>query len=98
MLRITVTYVIGESGRFDLAYYTNQHAALVRRIYGPFGLKRFEVDDDAANRIVRGHLVFPASDSLMAELNGVSVELAADAPNYTDVRPTVSVASIVYQA
>ncbi|MFE1602858.1 hypothetical protein [Methylobacterium sp. ID0610] len=98
MLRITVAYAVGPDGRFDLDYYASAHAALVHRLYDPVGLKRFEIDRDPKTNDVAAHLVFAPSATLMDQLEAAAPELIADGPNFTDITPRMTIATIVHQS
>ena len=64
MIRVTVLYPNKQGARFDHAYYAGDHANLIKRRYGPFGLVRFEVEkglsgmtpDAPALYVASGHL------------------------------------------
>lgn len=102
MIRVTVSYPAREGARFDSAYYQNQHAALVRELLGDHGLQRLEIDEalsDGAGKsapvIAAAHMFFEDLAAFQAAMAVGGKALAADAANYTDVRPTVLISRVI---
>ncbi len=103
MIRASFGYVAREGGRFDFDYYTGPHMALVRRLLGPAGLVRAEVDRGVSGEepgsvpryAAAGHLYFPSADAFHRALVAHGDELGRDMANYTDLELETQVSEII---
>jgi uncharacterized protein (TIGR02118 family) len=101
MLRITVLYPSEGGTRFDHDYYATQHVALVRDVYGD-RLLDIEVtrgvedaDGNPPAYVATAHLLFADFDDEYMSRRAVGrPRIAADAPNFTDIRPITYVGEI----
>lgn len=98
MIRVTVSYPARAEARFDHAYYGQHHAALIRELLGPHGLRRLEIDQvlsDGAGGpppvIACAHMLFDDLPAFQAAMKAAGRPLAADLTNYTDVTPFVTI-------
>lgn len=98
MIRVTVSYALNDSSRFDFAYYCDKHAALVHSLCDPIGLKSFQIDRDEQAKVVTAHLLFEPRATFMADLTAASPVLMADAVNYTDVHATTAFSTVIHQS
>lgn len=102
MIRVSAMYP-NEGGKFDMDYYMNKHIPLIHKLLDPFGLVRTEVDKGIgtvkpgapAPFLVVGHLIFHSLEDMQKALQAHDPELAADGPNYTDIRPQFQISEIV---
>ena len=102
MIRVSVMYP-NDGGRFNLDYYLNTHKPLVHKLLEPYGLLRLEVDKGIggggpgtpAPYIAIGHLIFEDPESMQKGLQAHDPDLAADLPNFTDIKPHFQVSEIM---
>jgi uncharacterized protein (TIGR02118 family) len=102
MIRVSVLYP-NTGGTFNLDYYVNTHIPLVHQLMDSMGLVRTEVDkgigtaapNAPAPYIAAGHLVFESVEKMQKALQAHDPALAADMPNYTDIRPEFQISEIV---
>ncbi len=101
MIWVTVIYANEAGKRFDMEYYASSHMQLVNEKLGPLGLPAAEVDKglslggQPAPFAAAAYLKFPSLEVFEKAFAAVGGELAADAPNYTDIEPVVQVSEIV---
>jgi uncharacterized protein (TIGR02118 family) len=101
MIRVSVLYP--NTGKFDMEYYLTHHIALVHRLLDAMGLVRAEVDQGIgsvppnapAPYIAIGHLVFDSLENMQKALQKHDPALAADVPNFTDIRPQFQISKMV---
>ena len=98
MITVSVTYPATEGSRFDLDYYSAQHMALVKELWGQCGLV-----EEMYLRGVGAPGGGPAPVHLTALLTFASAEdfasagqlhgkaVMSDIKNFTDVRPVVTI-------
>ena len=104
MIRVSVLYPNEPGARFDHEYYATTHVQLVKEKLGPAGLVRVEIDrgvageseDSPAPYTAVGHLVFDSLKAFGSAMAAHGDELAADRPNYTDLKPAVQISDILY--
>jgi uncharacterized protein (TIGR02118 family) len=102
MIRASAMYP-NEGGKFDMDYYLNKHIPLIHKLLDSFGLVRTEVDRGIGTAepgapapfLVVGHLIFHSIEDMQKGLQAHDPELAADAPNYTDIRPQFQISEIL---
>ncbi len=99
--KLTAAYHWRDGAHFDHDYYGDAHARLAIGLLAPLGLLRFESERAAVAPPPRaGALVACASawfDSLasaQAAAAATMAALAADVPNYTDLRPVLHVCEV----
>ena len=82
MLKVTVLYPSTGDSTFDMEYYRNTHAELVRRVLKP---ERFDIDMglDGQPFHAMGHLLYATRDAMKAGLGGPdAAESQADVANF----------------
>jgi uncharacterized protein (TIGR02118 family) len=102
MIRVSVMYP-NEGKKFNMDYYLNTHIPLVHKLLDPYGLVRIEVDKgigtakpgDSAPFVVVGYMVFNTIEEMQKGLQAHDPELAADVPNFTDIRPQFQISEIM---
>lgn len=101
MIRVSVLYP--NTGEFDMDYYLSKHLALVHKLLDAMGLVRTEVDQGIGTAapnapapfIAIGHLVFDSLENMQKALQEHDPALAADGPNYTNIKPQFQISEIV---
>ena len=94
MIRLSVLYP-NQGGKFDMEYYLNTHIPLVHRLLDAYGLLRTKVDRGVGSAqpgapapfIATAHLVFASAEQMSKGLAVHDPRLAADVPNFTDIKP-----------
>lgn len=101
MIRVTVSYPASAGQRFDHTYYQTSHAALIRELLEPHGLRRVDIDQclaDGAGHpppiVAAAHMLFDDLDAFKAGMAAAGKALAVDLKNYTDTVPTVVISSV----
>ena len=102
MICVMAAYPNQPGSRFDLEYYTTRHAAFARELLEPHGLIGLRVtagasalDGTAPPFWAVAEMTFTSRAAFKAGIAQCGAALFADAPNYTDVEPTLQFASIV---
>lgn len=103
MYKVSVIYEAGEGTNFDMDYYVNHHMALVRERLGAYGLKALGVEkilsgrkpEDPAPLHCIGTLLFDSLEDYQRGFEAHGPELAADVPNYTNVKAMFVVSEIL---
>ncbi len=104
MIRISVLYPHESGARFDHQYYSTTHVQLIKEKLGPAGLVRVEIDRGVAGEsegapapyTAVGHLVFESLEAFGSAMAAHGEALAADMPNYTDLKPSVQISEILH--
>jgi uncharacterized protein (TIGR02118 family) len=103
MIRITVLYPNVEGAHFNMDYYLNQHAALIRERLIPLGLVRVDLEEGlsgmapgvpAPYRVI-GSLTFRSMEDVQAALAMHGEELVADIANYTNVPAQMLITRVI---
>jgi uncharacterized protein (TIGR02118 family) len=102
LAKVTGIYRWREGARFDHDYYGSEHAQLTTRLLVPLGLLRFESDRvSAASGPMPGSVVaasnayFGSLAEAQAALSRAGAALAADLPNYTNIRPELHISEVL---
>lgn len=103
MIRVTVLYPHKPEGKFDHAYYANQHMKMVNEKLGPMGLVKSEIDKGVGGAsagspppyVALGHLVFNSIEDFQKAFAAHGEEIMSDTPNYTDIEPQIQISEIV---
>lgn len=101
MIRVSVVYPGGPGMKFDWDYYMDKHIPAVRKLT-PMGLVRVEVDKGMGSAqpgapapfLCMAHLHFNNMDD-MQKCMGLSNELMADVPNFTNIQPQIQISEIL---
>lgn len=95
MIRVSVMYAKG--GKFDFDYYKEKHMGLVHRLLDSYGLIKSEVDRGIGDSpyVAIGHLVFDSAENMQKGLEAHDPKLAADLPNFSDIKPEFQVSEII---
>ena len=100
MIKTSVFYPSG-SGELDMDYYMNSHIPLCRKLLGPYGLVKIEVDkgidspEGTAPYVVIAHLVFESAEQMQKGLEAHDPELSADVKNYTEIQPFFQISEVL---
>jgi uncharacterized protein (TIGR02118 family) len=103
MIRVSVFYPASSGVKFDHAYYSGTHMAMVKDRLGSKGLVKAEVDRGLAGGapgapapfVAAGHLYFASIEEFQSAFSAHSAEIMADIPNYTDIEPQIQISEIV---
>ena len=99
MIKVTVLYPSEEGKKFDHAYYSSTHLALVQKLFGPMGLVNCEMEKGVSGTdpnapapfVAIGHLHFNTIDEVHSAFTAHAGELMGDIPNFTDIEPTIQI-------
>jgi uncharacterized protein (TIGR02118 family) len=103
MIRLSVMYTATPGSRFDWDYYLGPHLELARRLLGPRGLVRTEIDRGMgglppgvpAPYHAVGHLFFRTMADLEGAIAATAAELIADQQNYAGAGSVVQISEVV---
>ncbi|WP_128003565.1 EthD family reductase [Piscinibacter defluvii] len=105
LAKVTGTYHWREDARFDHEYYESAHARLTTHLLAPLDLVRFECDRTVGPGPWQPGIVVATSNAYFQSvaaaheaLSRVGAELAADLPNYTNIRPVLHVSEVLAHA
>ncbi len=100
MICISAIYANTAGSRFDAAYYRERHRPLAESLLSPHGLHALRVslgeqalDGGPPPFWAISEMTFPDRAAFDAAIAAVGADLFADAPNYTDVTPTLQLSS-----
>ncbi|MDE2223521.1 MAG: EthD family reductase [Candidatus Omnitrophica bacterium] len=98
MVRIAAVYPRSEGKRFDMDYYIHTHLPMVRRTFGPWGLRKIEVDKGIAKPgggsspfFAIGYLYFDSLEAFQECYAEAGMEVVGNIHSYTDVIPMIQV-------
>ena len=101
MIRIAAAYVRQPGKKFDMDYYVHTHLPMVREKFGPFGLRKIEVDRGVESPgggespfFAIGYLYFDSLADFQKCYAAVGAEVVGNIPIYTDVTPMIQVGEI----
>jgi len=102
MIRVSVMYP-NTGGKFDMDYYLNKHIPMADKLLVPFGLLRTEVDQGIGTAkpgapapfLVVAHLIFNSIEEMQKGFQAHDPKLAADVPNFTDIKPQFQISEIL---
>ena len=103
MIRVTVSYPNEQGKKFDWDYFTNTHLPLAHEHLDPLGLVKLEVDkgisgpDPSAPPSFTAvvHMIFNTVDEVHEAFKAAGRPVMGDAPNYTDIQPTIQISESV---
>ena len=102
MIRIAAAYPRQAGKRFDLDYYINTHLPAVHEKFGPYGLRKIEVDQGVERPgggespfFAIGYLYFDTLADFQKAYAAVGAEVIKDISIYTDVVPMIQVGEII---
>ena len=101
MIRVNVLYPRKDGARFDWAYYTGTHMAMVGRKLGA-ALKSVAVEQGVAGGapgsppffVAMAHLTFESVPAFEAAFTPHAAEIMADIPNYTTIEPIIQISEV----
>lgn len=101
MIRVSVLYPYQEGARFDHDYYRDRHMPMVKAKVGD-AIRSWSAEKGLNGGrpgappayIAAGHMVFDSIEAFQAAFGPHGKEIAADVPNYTDIRPTMQISEI----
>lgn len=94
MIKISMLYPFHENAKFDINYYINTHAPMVRKLLGS-ALKGYEIEqgisglepDSKPVYITIAHLYVDSLDEFKTAYGHHIDLIQGDIPNYTDIQP-----------
>jgi uncharacterized protein (TIGR02118 family) len=103
MIRLSVMYPALPGSRFDWDYYLGPHLELSRKLLGPRGLVRTEIDRGIGSfppgtpppYHAVGHLFFRTMAEMESALAATAAEFIADERRYTSVPGVVQISEVV---
>ena len=102
MIRIAATYPRTAGKKFDLDLYIHKHLPWVRQKFGPYGLKKIEVDQGVEQPgggvspfFAIGYLYFDSLENFRKAFAAVGAEVVARRAAYTDVVPVVQIGEVM---
>lgn len=105
LAKVTSVYRSREDSRFDHEYYESAHARLTTQLLAPLGLVRFECDRTVSaaplqpgSVVATSNAYFQSVANAQEALAKVGAQLAADLPNYTNIRPVLHVSEVLVHA
>ena len=101
MIKVSVFYPTKENSHFDIDYYVNTHAPLVREMLGP-SLKGFAIEHGLSGRdpgsqpiyMALGHMYFESIDEFRIAFGKHGEAMREDVPNYTDIQPVLQISEV----
>ena len=101
MIRIAAVYPRAEGKKFDLDYYLHTHLPLVWQKFGPYGLRKMEVDKPlespgggASPFFAVGYLYFDTLADFQKCYAKAGAQVVANISIYTDVVPLIQVGQL----
>jgi uncharacterized protein (TIGR02118 family) len=101
MIRIAAAYPRQEGKTFNMEYYIHTHLPMVQKKFGPFGLRKIEVDQGiegpggaSSPFFAIGYLYFDALADFQKCYAAVGAEVVGNIPLYTDVTPMIQVGDV----
>ena len=101
MIRIAAVYPREAGKKFDLEYYVKTHLPMVREKFGPFGLKKTEVDKAIEGLggvtppfFAIGYLYFDTLSDFHKGFAAIGAEIIANISMYTDVTPMIQISEV----
>jgi len=103
MFKVTVLYPKSATDDFDLDYYVNNHTPLIKKLLGPEGLVKVEIEEgieggapgtDATYAIICG-IFFPDSETLESAFEKHAMDLLSDILNFTSVIPILQISRVL---
>lgn len=100
--KVTGIYRWTDGAHFDHEYYGDVHARLTTELLAPLGLLRFESDRTISAGAPQAGAVVATSNAYFGSLALAQVALAqagsalaADLPNYTNIRPALHLSEVL---
>ena len=101
MIKVSAIYPSGEGKTFDMDYYQNNHAKLLKNLLGD-ALKGAENElglgsaepGSTAPFIAIGCLYFENMSDFQNSFGANAPEIMADVPNYTNIQPMVQISEV----
>jgi len=103
MIKVSVMYPATPGSRFDWDYYLGPHLELSRRLLGPRGLVRTEIDrgigglppGTPAPYHAIGHLFFKSMEDMISALSATAQEFIADERKYSSAGSVVQISEVL---
>ncbi len=102
MIRIAAVYPRTPGKKFDLNYYLNTHLPMVQKKFGPYGLRKIEVDNGLTTHtggespfFAIGYLYFDTLADFQKAYKAVGSDVVSNISKYTDVKPMIQVGEII---
>lgn len=102
LAKVTGIYRWADGAHFDHDYYGSAHARLTTELLAPLGLLRFESDRTVLSGPPQSGVVIATSNAYFASVNEAraalaraGAALAADLPQYTNIRPALHISEVL---
>ena len=103
MIRIAAAYPRQPGKKFNLDYYVNVHLPQVQKKFGPYGLRKIEVDRGIEQPgggdspfFAVGYLYFDTLEDFRKAYAAAGQGVISDIKIYTDVVPMIQVGEIAH--
>ncbi len=101
MIKLSVLYPNEEGKKFDMEYYCNKHMPMVQQKLGT-ACRRVAVEQglggaepgSRATYIAMGHVYFDSIEAFQTAFGPHAGAFMEDAPNYTDIEPTIQISEV----
>lgn len=101
MIKVSVLYPNEDGGKFDMAYFRDNHIPMIREKLGS-ACKQISVEQglggpepgSPAAYMVMGHMYFDSVEEFQIAFGPHSDALMGDIPNYTDVQPVIQISEV----
>ncbi|MDE2462297.1 MAG: EthD family reductase [Alphaproteobacteria bacterium] len=104
MIQVSVMYPNQDDARFDMAYYTEIHIPLVRKLTGD-ACRRVSVQrglggpqpHSKPTYVALGHLYFDSVPAFEQAFGPHAQQIMADLSNFTNLNPTIQINEVVVE-
>ncbi|HXM13588.1 MAG TPA: EthD family reductase [Candidatus Eremiobacteraceae bacterium] len=101
MIKVSVFYPHQSDGKFNMAYYCDEHMPLVRRLLGS-AVKNTAVEQGLSGGtpgssplyVALGHMYFDSIPAFVEAWTPHAAEIIADIPNYTNLQPQLQISEV----
>lgn len=102
MIDVSILYPNDADCRFDFSYYSTSHMPMVKQKMAG-ACSHFTIEKGLAGGapgtpatyIAMGHLFFDSLDAFLTAFGPHAGAIAADIPNYTNVKPIVQISEVL---
>ncbi len=102
MIKVSILYPNDAGCSFDFGYYSTSHMPMVKEKMAG-ACSHFTIDKGLAGGapgsppayVAMGHLFFESVDAFASAFGPHAGAIAADIPNYTNVKPTVQISDVL---
>ena len=103
MIKVTVLYPNEEGKKFDHAYFSTPHLALVQKLLAPMGLVKAEMEKGVSGAdpnapapfVAIVQLSFNTTEEVHEAFKAHGGAIMGDIANYTDIKPTFQISETI---